>query len=165
MVLNIQDKKNIIYKLKTILMNAISAVIVDFSGITVNQITEIRKLGREYGVQIHIVRNTLMRNVINDTSFECLKDLFIGPNLIAFSNKNPNAPARLLTFFAKKNTNLKIKAAAFEGKIIPVSQIENLVNMPNYEESVMFLISTIKEISICKLLRTLIAVHNNKKQV
>ncbi|SBT82117.1 50S ribosomal protein L10 [secondary endosymbiont of Trabutina mannipara] len=164
MVLNFKNKKNIINKFKQISMNAISAFIMDFSGITANQMTELRKLSRESNIQLYIVRNRLMQRAVKGTSLECLKDKFIGPNIIAFSKENVNTSARLLTSFSKKNTNLKIKMAVLEGNLIQDSQIESLVNMPNYKESVIFLVSTIKNISITKLFRTLIAVCNKKEK-
>ncbi len=83
--------------------------------------TELRKAGREAGVYMRVVRNTL-RRVVEGTQFECLKDTFVGPTLIAYSMEHPGAAARLFKEFAKANAKFEVKAAAFEGELIPASQ-------------------------------------------
>ncbi len=81
--------------------------------------TELRKAGREAGVYMRVVRNTLLRRVVEGTQFECLKDTFVGPTLIAYSMEHPGAAARLFKEFAKANAKFEVKAAAFEGELIP----------------------------------------------
>lgn len=71
--------------------------------------TELRKAGREAGVYMRVVRNTLLRRVVEGTQFECLKDTFVGPTLIAYSMEHPGAAARLFKEFAKANANLRSK--------------------------------------------------------
>ncbi len=68
---------------------------------------------------MRVVRNTLLRRVVEGTQFECLKDTFVGPTLIAYSMEHPGAAARLFKEFAKANAKFEVKAAAFEGELIP----------------------------------------------
>lgn len=163
MALNLQDKQSIVAEIREIAKDALSAVVADSRGITVDKMTELRKAGRKTGVYMRVVRNTLMRRVIEGTTFECLKDTFVGPSLIAFSNENAGAAARLFKDFAKDNTNFKIKAAAFEGEIISAVQIDCLATFPTYEESIVRLMLTIKEAFAGKLIRTLTVLRDKKE--
>ncbi|MDU4349967.1 MAG: 50S ribosomal protein L10, partial [Klebsiella michiganensis] len=115
------------------------------------------------GVYMRVVRNTLLRRVVEGTQFECLKDTFVGPTLIAYSMEHPGAAARLFKEFAKANAKFEVKAAAFEGELIPASQIDRLATLPTYEEAIARLMATMKEASAGKLVRTLAAVRDAKE--
>ena len=125
----------------------------DSRGVTVDKMTELRKACREAGVTVRVVRNTLLRRAVEGTSYEALKDAFVGPTLIAFSSEHPGAAARLFKDFAKANPAFEIKAAAFEGEFIPGSNIDRLATLPTYEEAIARLMSTMKE-AAGKLVRT-----------
>ena len=142
---------------------ALSAVVADSRGVTVDKMTELRKAGREAGVYMRVVRNTLLRRAVEGTPFECLKDAFVGPTLIAYSMEHPGAAARLFKEFAKANAKFEVKAAAFEGELIPASQIDRLATLPTYEEAIARLMATMKEASAGKLVRTLAAVRDAKE--
>ena len=101
MALNLQDKQAIVAEVNEAAKGALSAVIADSRGVTVDKMTELRKAAREAGVTMRVVRNTLLRRAVEGTDFECLQDTFVGPTLIAFSNEHPGAAARLFKDFAK----------------------------------------------------------------
>ncbi|KAA1461354.1 50S ribosomal protein L10, partial [Escherichia coli] len=132
--------------------------------VTVDKMTELRKAGREAGVYIRVVRNTLIRRAVEGTAYECLKEAFVGPTLIAFSNEHPGAAARLFKEFAKANPAFEIKAAAFEGEFIPAANIDRLATLPTYEEAIARLMSTMKEAVAGKLVRTLAALRELREQ-
>lgn len=165
MALNLQDKKAIVAEVKEVAKGALSAVVADSRGVTVDKMTELRKSGREISVYMRVVRNTLMRRVVEGTLFECLKDTFTGPTLIAFSNEHPGAAARLFKEFAKTHTEFEVKAAAFEGKMISAAQIDRLATLPTYDEAVMRFMATIKEAAAGKLVRTLAALRAQKESI
>lgn len=165
MPLNLQDKKAIVDEVKEIAKGALSAVVADTRGVTVAKMTGLRKAAREAGVYMRVVRNTLMRRVVVSTDFECLQDTFVGPTLIAFSTEHPGAAARLFKEFAKLNKEFEIKAAAFEGTLIPVSDIDRLATLPTYEEAIARLMATLKEASVGKLVRTLAALKAKREAV
>ena len=119
MALNLQDKQAIVAEVSEVAKGALSAVVADSRGVTVAKMTELRKACREAGVTVRVVRNTLLRRAVEGTSYEVLKDAFVGPTLIAFSAEHPGAAARLFKDFAKANPAFEIKAAAFEGEFIP----------------------------------------------
>ena len=135
MALNLQDKQAIVAEVSEVAKGALSAVVADSRGVTVDKMTELRKAGREAGVYMRVVRNTLLRRAVEGTPFECLKDAFVGPTLIAYSMEHPGAAARLFKEFAKANAKFEVKAAAFEGELIPASQIDRLATLPTYEDS------------------------------
>ncbi|MCQ3784479.1 50S ribosomal protein L10 [Salmonella enterica subsp. enterica serovar Indiana] len=157
MALNLQDKQAIVAEVSEVAKGALSAVVADSRGVTVG------KAGREAGVYMRVVRNTLLRRVVEGTQFECLKDTFVGPTLIAYSMEHPGAAARLFKEFAKANAKFEVKAAAFEGELIPASQIDRLATLPTYEEAIARLMATMKEASAGKLVRTLAAVRDAKE--
>lgn len=165
MPLNLQDKKAIVDEVKEIAKGALSAVVADTRGVTVAKMTDLRKAAREAGVYMRVVRNTLMRRVVVSTDFECLQDTFVGPTLIAFSTEHPGAAARLFKEFAKLNKEFEIKAAAFEGTLIPVSDIDRLATLPTYEEAIARLMATLKEASVGKLVRTLAALKAKREAI
>ncbi|MBS9439760.1 50S ribosomal protein L10 [Photorhabdus noenieputensis] len=163
MALNLQDKQAIVAEVSEVAKGALSAVVADSRGVTVDKMTELRKAGREAGVYIRVVRNTLVRRAVEGTAYECLKEAFIGPTLIAFSNEHPGAAARLFKEFAKANPAFEIKAAAFEGEFISAANIDRLATLPTYEEAIARLMSTMKEAVAGKLVRTLAALREKRE--
>ncbi|EMI5492917.1 50S ribosomal protein L10 [Providencia stuartii] len=163
MALNLQDKQAIVAEVSEVAKGALSAVVADSRGVTVAKMTELRKAGREAGVYIRVVRNTLIRRAVEGTSYDVLKDAFVGPTLIAFSNEHPGAAARLFKEFAKANPAFEIKAAAFEGELIQAKDIDRLATLPTYEEAIARLMSTMKEAAAGKLVRTLAALRDQKE--
>lgn len=163
MALNLQDKQAIVAEVNEVAKGALSAVIADSRGVTVDKMTELRKAGREVGVYMRVVRNTLMRRVVEGTPFECLKDTFVGPTLIAFSSEHPGAAARLFKEFAKVNAEFEVKAAAFEGELIPAAQIDRLATLSTYDEAIAHLMATMKEAAAGKLVRTLAVLRDQKE--
>ena len=114
MALNLQDKQAVVAEVSEVAKGALSAVVADSRGVTVDKMTELRKSAREAGVYMRVVRNTLLRRAVEGSAFECMKDTFKGPTLIAFSNEHPGAAARLFKEFAKANDKFEIKGAALK---------------------------------------------------
>jgi large subunit ribosomal protein L10 len=159
--LGLEDKKAIVAEVQQAAASALSAVVADSRGVTVESMTALRKQARENGVWLKVVRNTLARRAVEGTAYECLKDAFVGPSIIAFSNEHPGAGARILKDFAKGNDKFELKAAAFEGE--PVN-IDLLASLPTYDEAIAKLMSVMKEASAGKLVRTLAAIRDQKEQ-
>lgn len=164
MALNLQRKKEIISEIKKIVKKSLSAVVADVCSVNANKINELRKVGRENKVYMFITKNTLLNIALTNTKFDCLKKMFFGPTLIAYSLEYAGAAARLFKEFAKNNHTFKIKAAAFEGDFIPAEKIDYLSNQPTYNEAIINIITVIKEAAIGKLIRTLYYVISSKKE-
>ncbi len=164
MVLNLQNKKEIVAEVNEVAKGALSAVVANYRGITVDKMTVLRKSGRDEGVYMRVVRNTLLHRVVEGTPFECLKDAFVGPTLIAFSMQHPGAAAKLFKAFAKENAAFEVKAASFEGQFIPANDIDRLATLPTYEEAIARLMATMKEASAGKLVRIFAALRDQKEK-
>ena len=161
MAIGLEDKKAIVAEVQQAASGALSAVVADSRGVTVNDMTALRKEARENGVWLKVVRNTLARRALAGTEFECLIEKFVGPSIIAFSNEHPGAGARILKEFAKGNDKLELKGAAFEGVATDVAL---LASLPTYDEAIAKLMSVMKEASAGKLVRTIAAVRDQKEQ-
>ncbi|BFM14250.1 50S ribosomal protein L10 [Maricurvus nonylphenolicus] len=161
MALNLDDKKAIVAEVQEAAQGALSAVVADARGVTVTDMTALRKEARENGVWLKVVRNTLARRAVEGTDYECLNDVFVGPTLIAFSNEHPGAGARILRDFAKENDKLELKSAAFEGDVVDVAM---LASLPTYDEAIAKLMSVMKEAAAGKLVRTIAAIRDQKEE-
>ena len=160
MALNLEGKKAVVAEVQEAASGALSAVVADARGVSVTDITALRKEARENGVWMKVVRNTLAKRAVAGTDFECLSDSFAGPSLIAFSTEHPGAGARIFKDFAKKNEKFELKTASFEGDVVDV---ELLASLPTYDEAIAKLMSAMKEASAGKLVRTLAAVKDAKE--
>ena len=163
MALGLEDKKAIVAEVTEAAKGALSAVAADSRGVTVAKMTALRKSAREAGVYMRVVRNTLLTRAVEGSDFECMKDVFVGPTLIAFSNEHPGAAARLFKEFAKANEKFSIKGGAFQGEFIPAAQIDRLATLPTYEEALAKLMATMKEAAAGKLVRTIAALRDKKE--
>lgn len=161
MALGLKDKKAIVAEVQEVAKSAASAVVADSRGVTVGDMTALRKLARENGVWLKVVRNTLARRAVEGTNFEVLAETFVGPTLLAFSTDHPGAGARILKDFAKSNDKLELKVAAFEGELTDVSL---LASLPTYDEAIAKLMGVLKEASAGKLVRTIAAIRDQKEQ-
>jgi len=159
--LGLEDKKAIVAEVQEAAKSALSAVVADSRGVTVEDMTALRKEAREHGVWLKVVRNTLARRAVDGTDYACLQDSFVGPTIIAFSTEHPGAGARILKDFAKKNEKFELKTAAFEGELVDIAM---LASLPTYDEAIAKLMSVMKEAAAGKLVRTIAAIRDQKEQ-
>jgi large subunit ribosomal protein L10 len=161
MALNLEGKKAIVAQVQDAAQSALSAVVADSRGVTVSDITTLRKEAREAGVWMKVVRNTLAKRAVEGSEFECLSDTLVGPSLIAFSAEHPGAAARLFTEFAKTNDKFELKGAAFDGNVVDVNM---LAKLPTKDEAIARMMSAMKEAAAGKLCRTIDAVRMQKEE-
>lgn len=157
-VLKLEDKKTIVSEVAVVAKNALSLVAAEYSGLTVEQLTSLRKSAREAGVYMRVVRNTLARRALEGTQFACMQEALVGPLVLAFSQENPGAAARLIKEFAKQNEKLKVKALAIDSQLLPPEGLDRLASLPTREEAIAQLMSVMKA-PITKLVRTLAEPH------
>lgn len=154
MPLKLEDKQSIVAAVNSVASSALSAVVADYRGLSVSQMTTLRKQAREQGVFVKVVRNTLARRAVEGTEYECLKDSLVGPTVIAFSQADPGAAARLLKEFSKSNDKLQVKALSVGGKVYGAKDIDVLATLPTKDQAISQLMSVIQG-PIAKLARTL----------
>lgn len=156
--LRLEDKKTIVSEVSQVAKQALSLVAAEYSGLTVTQLTGLRKSARETGVYVRVVRNTLARRAVEGTPFACVQDVLVGPLLLAFSQEDPGAAARLIKEFAKNNEKLKVKALAIDNQLLPAESIDQLASLPTRDEAIAQLMS-VMQAPITKLVRTLAEPH------
>lgn len=154
MALRLDDKKNIVAEVSEVAAKAHSAVAVDYRGLSVVEITGLRKTARESGVYLRVIKNSLTRRAVEGTEFSCIKDALKGPLMIAFSMQDPGAAARVIFEFIKENKKLKPKLIAVGGVLYGPSELERLSKLPTYEQAVSLLMALMKA-PIEKFVRTL----------
>ncbi len=131
--MNISNKKELVETLKTCLSETQILLVVDYKGLNVEAMTELRNELRKEGSKLEVVKNTLLTMASEGTDNALIKDFFVGPNAIVTCKDDPAAPARVLVKFAKDNKKLEIKAATMGGKVLGLDDIEALAKMPSRE--------------------------------
>ena len=153
MALGLEDKKAIVAEVNEAAGQALSAVLADYRGLTVEEITDVRKKARESGVYLKVIRNTLARRAVEGTEFECLTDAFVGPTMVAFSQEDPGSAARLLKDCAKEYEALEVKALSIGGQLLEAGDIDRVAKLPTRDEALATLMS-VMQAPIVKLART-----------
>lgn len=171
--LNLEDKKSIVAEVSAIAANAHSAIAAEYRGLSVGEMTELRVKARNEGVYIRVVKNSLTKRAVEGTEFECMQDSLVGPLVMAFSQEDPGAAARLVKDFSKEHNMLIARVIAIGGQVLPVEQLERLSKLPNRDQAIAMLMSvmkapiekfvrTIRE-PHAKLVRTVAAVRDQKE--
>ena len=137
------EKQQLVAEVAEKLRSSASTVIADYRGLTVAQVTELRKQLREAGVEFKVIKNTLTRRATAETELTELDQHLTGPTAIAFS-ADAVAPAKILSEFAKKNENLKVKAGVVEGRVVDAEQIKALAQLPSREGLLSMLLSVLQ---------------------
>ena len=145
-MLNISQKKEIVERLSTQLAGAEITILFDYKGLDVLEMTELRSKLRDAGVQIEIVKNTLLSRAAKGSDSALMKDFYKGPNAIVISAEDPVAPAKILVDFAKTNEKLEIKVGTLGGKLLSVEEITQLAKMPSKEELLTKLVCTLNAV-------------------
>ena len=140
----IELKKPVIEEISAAVKDAQSVVLVDYRGLTVAQDTELRKQLREAGITYKVYKNTMMNFAFKGTDFESLAPFLEGPSAAAISTTDATAPARVLAKFAKKATQLEIKAGVVEGTLYDAQGMQAIAQIPSREELLSKLLGSIQ---------------------
>jgi large subunit ribosomal protein L10 len=127
-------KKTYIEEMKGILNKTNSVFVTQYQGLTVKQIDELRAEMRKHGILFRITKNRITKLALNGTKFKKLENLFSGPTAIAFS-EDAITSAKILTKFAKKNSNLKIIGGIMEEDPLTVEEVEKIATLPTLDEA------------------------------
>ena len=140
----IETKKQIVEVIADKLKSSKSTIVVDYRGLTVGQVTELRKQLREAGIEFKVYKNSMTRRAAEAADLAGLNDVLTGPNAIAFSNEDVVAPAKIINEFAKKNEALEIKAGIIEGNIATVEEVKALADLPSRDGLLSMLLSVLQ---------------------
>ncbi|GKQ42164.1 50S ribosomal protein L10 [Companilactobacillus sp. RD055328] len=127
-----------------ILKNAKSLVIVDYLGLTVAQVTEMRAELRDNDASMSVIKNSILKRAADKAGFEGLDDKFVGPTAIVYSNEDPVAPAKVADKFATSVEAMEIKGGMIEGKVAELEEIHALAKLPNREGLLSMLVSVLQ---------------------
>jgi large subunit ribosomal protein L10 len=133
--LALTDKKQIVAQVSEVASDAISAVVAEYRGLTVADMTELRTQARASGIYLRVVRNTLLRRAFAETRFACLSTILKGPLFVALSLDSPGAAARLLRDFAKHHKHLKVMGLALDGQLLGPEHLKRVASLPTKEEA------------------------------
>ncbi len=154
MALTLEAKKQIVSEVAEVAATAHSAIAADYSGISVDDMTALRAKAREDSVYLRVVKNNLARRALADTEFECMSEGLLGPMILAFSQEDPGAAARVIKDFVKEQDKFEVKMIALGGELLETSQLETLSKMPTRDQAIAILMATMRA-PVEKLARTM----------
>jgi large subunit ribosomal protein L10 len=174
MALTLEEKKAVVAEVSEVAKGALSAVAAEYSGVTVEQMTDLRVRARQDNVYLRVVKNTLARRALENTDFECMSARLTGPLILAFSRDDPGAAARVAKDFAKVNGKFEVTMLSVGGQVLEPSDIDKLAKLPTRDQAISLLMAvmlaptekfvrTLNEVP-GKLVRTVAAIRDQKQQ-
>jgi large subunit ribosomal protein L10 len=156
MALNLEDKKALVSEVSEVAAKALSVVAAEYRGLTVSQMTDLRTKARAAGVYMRVVKNSLARKAVAGTLFECIGPVLKGPLVLAFSQEDPGAAARVVKAFAKDHDKLVPTAVSLGGQLLGPKDLDKVASLPTREQALAILMGVMKA-PIQKLAGTLAA--------
>ncbi|MYD43233.1 MAG: 50S ribosomal protein L10 [Gammaproteobacteria bacterium] len=157
MPLKLEAKEAIVVETREVAQSAISTVVADYRGMTVAEVTELRKQARHSGIRLSVIRNTLAKRAFEGTDYACLDEALRGPTMLGFSFEDPGAGARLFRDYARQCPALEVKALSLNGELYGAEDLAKVASLPTREEALAQLLSVMKA-PIAKIAQTLHAV-------
>ena len=158
MALRLEDKKTLVTEVNEIAQKAQSVVAAEYRGLTVAKLTELRAKARASSVYMRVVKNTLARRAVAGTPFECVGEKLKGPLILAFSQDDPGAAARLIKGFAKDHDKLVPTLVSLGGSVLPGKDLDRVASLPTRDQALAQLLGVLKA-PIGKFVRTLAEPH------
>ncbi len=135
MALRLEDKKTLVKEVNAVAGDSITAVAAEYRGLSVAEMTELRKEARAAGVYMRVVKNTLARRAVEGTEFECMQETLKGPILLAFAKEDPGAAARVIKDFAKGHDALQAVSLSAGGQLLPATDLNRLADLPTLDRA------------------------------
>lgn len=139
----VESKKAVVAEIAQNLQESQSTVIVEYRGLSVKEITELRRALRAENVEMKVYKNKLAQRAAEEVGFGGLVENLTGPNALVFS-KDATAPARVLSKFAKEHDKLVMKAGTVEGKVVGLDTLTTISNLPGREGMYSMLLSCLQ---------------------
>ena len=172
MSLKLEQKQAVVAEVSKVVSDAQAAILAEYRGLTVAQMTSLRRKAREGGVYVRVVKNTLVRRAVDGSPFDCLKDHLKGP-LAFVAGKDPVAAAKVVVEFSKDNEKFVVMAGSMSGKLISLAEMKALASLPSrdvllaqlmgtMQAPVQKFVATLNEVPT-KFARALAAVRDQKQ--
>lgn len=155
----LETKQAIVSEVAAVAANAPVLVGLDLSGLTVAQVTGLRREARKADVYLKVVKNTLLRRAVEGTGFECVREAARGPLMVAFSRGEPGAAARMVRDFRKANPKTEVRLVAVAGRLLRPEDLDAVAKLPTRDEAIAQLMGVLQA-PIAKFVRTLAAPHS-----
>ena len=144
--MRLEEKQKITEDLHERFSKSAIVVVTDYKGLDVSSMNDLRRKLREEDIEFQVVKNTLLMRAAKDTEVALIQDYFKGPSAVALSYKDPVAPAKILTQFAKDNQKLEIKGGVLKDKVLDADAIKALAKLPSREVLLGQLLSVLNEV-------------------
>ena len=158
MALRFEDKQALVAEVHAVAAKAQSVVAAEYRGLTVAKLTDLRAKARNNGVYLRVVKNTLARKAVEGTQFESIGKSLKGPLVLAFSQNDPGAAARLVKDFAKDNDKLVATLVSLGGSVMSGKDLDKVASLPTRNQALAILLGTLKA-PITKFVATVAAPH------
>ena len=135
MALRLEDKKALVEEVNAVAGDSVTAVAAEYRGLSVAEMTDLRKEARNAGVYMRVVKNTLARRAVQGTEFECMQETLKGPILLAFAKDDPGAAARVIKAFANEHEALQAVSLSAGGQLLPASDLGRLADLPTLDQA------------------------------
>ncbi len=152
----LETKQAVVAEVAAIAAQSPVMVGLNLSGLTVSELTRLRREARRSDVYLKVVKNTLLRRAVTGTGFECVRETLKGPLLVAFSRDEPSAAARMMRDFRKANPKADVRLVAVAGRLLGPQDLEAVAKLPTRDEALAQLMGVMKA-PIAKLVRVLAA--------
>ena len=129
----LQSKIALVDEIKEKVEKSQSIILVNNHGLTVEEVTKLRKELREHGVDYKVYKNTMLKRAFDATGNEAANDLLVGPTVVAFGIEDAVQPAKILNDFAEDNDRLEIKGGLLDGRVVSVDEVKALAKLPSRE--------------------------------
>ncbi len=126
----IQEKQAIVDTITKEIQDNQSAIVVEYRGLPVAKLEELRRLLRKEKVALKVYKNTLVSRAASSLGYGDLDKSLVGPNAVVFSKEDPIAGPRILTKFAKKNKQVVVKGGIFEGRVLSDKEVVTVAGLP-----------------------------------
>ena len=141
----IAKKAEAVKNVNEMLTNAETAIVVDYRGLTVAEVTDLRKQLRDAGIKMMVIKNKILERAVEGTDYEDLKSTFVGPTAVALSDEDAIAPAKILKKFADDHEALEIKGGFIEKKVQTLDKINEYATLPSREDLLSMLASALQD--------------------
>ena len=159
MPLDLSQKKDLVKEMSAVLSDAEVVLTADYSGLTSNELNELRKTTREAGVYVKLVKNNMLKMALKESQFASMSENVFGPQIVAVGKEDAGKLAKSIKEFIDKHENLKPRAINYLGQDLDISELKKLASLPTYEEAISKLMSVMQG-PIQKLMGTMKAVPN-----
>jgi len=139
------EKEQVIAEVKEKVLRASGMYFADFTGITVEQVTELRREFRKVNAEYRVVKNTLARKALESvTGYDAILDRLVGHTAIAFGYDDPVAPAKVIKKFREKHNKLQVKVCVIDKQVFDGAQLDDIAKLPSRSEMIAAIIGSIQ---------------------